>query len=166
MLSMVILLMGVSGSGKTTLGAALARRLHVPFYDGDAFHPPENVEKMRRGEPLEDADRLPWLEKLRQLVEDLLRENRRAVVACSALKRSYRDLLRRGNPGLVLVYLKGDYALIRARLQERRGHYMPPGLLQSQFDALEEPDESEALTVDIQGGVDEVAEVILKALSR
>lgn len=135
---MVIVLMGVAGSGKTTIGRALARELGWKFYDADDFHPAANVGKMRGGVPLDDADRTPWLEALRDLVRACLERGESAVVACSALKEKYRAYLL-VDETVKLVYLKGDYELIRERLGGRRGHFMRPELLESQFAALEEP---------------------------
>jgi len=159
---MVILLMGVSGSGKTTVGRALAERLGVPFLDGDDFHPPENVRKMAAGKPLTDDDRRPWLLELRRRIDRLRSEGRSAVLACSALKAAYRDVLMDGAPGVRLVYLRGSYELIAGRLARRRGHFMPPGLLRSQFEALEEPDD--ALVVDVARSPDEIAGMVVEKL--
>jgi gluconokinase len=142
---MVVLLMGVTASGKTTVGRMLGAALGYPFYDADDFHPPANIEKMRRGIPLTDADRRPWLEALRDLVRRSLAENRDAVLACSALKDAYRRYLLI-DARVTLVYLKADVDLIRQRLQQRRGHFMSPALLESQFATLEEP--TDALWVD------------------
>ena len=137
---MVLILMGVSGSGKTTVGGLVAGDLGWQFYEGDDFHPPANVEKMRRGIPLTDADRVLWLTALRDLVDDLLRRNVSAVIACSALKYAYRDHLAVERRDVCFVYLKGTYALILARMQARRNHFMKADMLRSQFDALEEPE--------------------------
>lgn len=161
---MIVVVMGVSGAGKTTIGRALAQALGWPFYDGDDFHPPQNVEKMRQGIPLTDADRLPWLEALHALMYQLLLSGQSAVVACSALKRSYRDLLRRAGPEVRFVYLAADPELIRRRLEARRGHFFDPQLLQSQFEALEAPDAEEALTVAADRSVDALVSEILVAL--
>jgi gluconokinase len=145
---MVIVVMGVSGSGKTTVGSLLARTLGWEFFDADDFHSAPNVAKMRRGEPLSDADREGWLAALQKLVGDLLRDGRRAVLACSALRAAYRERLRAGRPAEVaLVYLRGDPALIRSRIAGRQGHFMKADLLASQFATLEEP--SDALLVDV-----------------
>lgn len=134
----IYFVMGVSGSGKSTLGAALARELAIPFYDGDDFHPPENVQKMQAGIPLEDADRHGWLLRLGGLGRRHLGQG--AVIACSALKESYRELLQEGlGESVVWVYLEGDEKAIRERLEQRTGHFMPVSLLQSQFRALEPP---------------------------
>jgi gluconokinase len=135
---MVIVLMGVAGSGKTTVGMALAHRLGWPFHDGDDFHPAPNREKMRRGTPLDDADRRPWLEALRAAIVRCLSEHQNAVFACSALKRTYREMLR-VDRRVKFVYLTGTEDLIAERLQRRHGHFFDPALLRSQFDALEEP---------------------------
>lgn len=140
---MKIVLMGVSGCGKTSLGARLADALDCPFVEGDAFHPPANVEKMRRGVPLTDADRMPWLDAL--AVE--LAGCGSAVVACSALKRAYRDRLRGGAPDLVFVHLTAPRAVIAGRLAGRRGHYMPAHLLDSQLEDLEPPEDDEPAVV-------------------
>ena len=147
-MSYVIIIMGVAGSGKTTVGQALARRLQIPFYDGDDFHPPPNVDKMRRGQPLTDDDRWPWLDHLHTLIADHLARGEPAVLACSALKRTYRQRLRGACTDVYLVYLRGDLALMQRRLAVRQGHYMPAALLPSQFATLEEPTAAEAVIVD------------------
>jgi gluconokinase len=144
---MIIILMGVSGSGKTTIGARLAQVLGWPFYDGDQFHSPANVAKMQQGMPLTDEDRWPWLQALRTHIETWVQQGMSAVLACSTLKQAYREHLIIDDAEVKLVYLKGDYALIQERLAQRRGHFMPPGLLASQFATLEEPRQS--VVVDI-----------------
>jgi gluconokinase len=144
---MVIILMGVSGSGKTTIGQQLAQSLGWPFYDGDDFHPQVNIDKMRQGVPLTDDDRDSWLTALRQLIDSLLQNDQSAVLACSALKQAYRNRLQRDSEKVRLVYLKGDYDLIRQRLTNRQGHFMRADLLRSQFATLEEP--QGVLTVDV-----------------
>jgi gluconokinase len=139
--------MGVSGAGKTTVGRLLAQDLNFRFYDADDFHPPANVAKMRDGQPLNDEDRQPWLMALRRVILESLQNKTGAVIACSALKKSYRDLLKVG-PEVRLVYLKGGPELIRRRLAAREGHFMPPQLLASQFAALEEPDDAVIVEID------------------
>lgn len=148
--------MGVSGSGKTTLGKALAARLGLPFADADDYHPLANLAKMARGEPLDDQDRAPWLARL----ADLLREHARQtglVLACSALKRAYREQLRSTGVPVVFVHLEGSFEVIEGRLDRRAGHFMPARLLRSQFDALEAP--SCAIVVDV--GLSTVEQVAL-----
>lgn len=149
---MFIIVMGVSGCGKTTIGKKIAEAFEVPYYEGDAYHPPENVDKMSRGVPLTDEDRRGWLEVLAELIRDKLDAGESGVLACSALKEKYRQQLRISPDRVWFVYLKGDYETIHTRIQERTGHYMPPGLLKSQFEALEEPDD--AFTIDINQPVD------------
>ncbi len=142
-----LVVMGVSGCGKTTLGEGLARTLGWPFFDADDFHPPENVAKMRAGEPLNDADRAPWLLRL----SALLQANPHAVLACSALKERYRNVLKTELPHLRFIHPHGAFEVIAARIEARSketGHYMPASLLQSQFDALEKCED--ALMVDIE----------------
>lgn len=146
----IVVAMGVSGSGKTTIGRALAAALGAEFLEGDKFHPKANIAKMSRGEPLDDADRWPWLDRMADELARAKAEGRSVVLASSALKRSYRDRLRRGAPDLRLVYLKGDKKLIRRRIEARKHHFMPPGLLDSQFSALEEPGPGESpIVVDV-----------------
>jgi gluconokinase len=139
----VIIVMGVSGSGKSTLGALLAERLGVPFLDADEFHPPANVAKMAAGTPLTDEDRRPWLESLNAM----LKGRDSAVLACSALKRSYREVLARDIPRCTFVFLNGSLELIRSRLAERKHRYMPASLLESQFATLEPP--ADAIEIDV-----------------
>lgn len=142
--------MGVSGCGKSTVAALLAGRYGWPFDEGDSLHPQSNVDKMRAGHPLTDDDRKPWLEKVALWIEQQLDAGRNGVITCSALKRSYRDTLNRRGHGVTFVYLAGDFDTIAARLALRQGHYMPPTLLQSQFDSLEEPQPDEpAIRIDI-----------------
>jgi gluconokinase len=139
-----IILFGVTGAGKTTIGLLLAAELGWPFYDADDFHPAANVEKMRQGIPLTDVDRKPWLESLHHLIKTSLDEGKPGILACSALKESYREYLDVGE-GVEYVYLRGDFPLIQQRLAGRVGHYMNPALLRSQFDALEEPRRGETI---------------------
>jgi carbohydrate kinase (thermoresistant glucokinase family) len=161
-----IVVMGVSGAGKSTVGRLLAVLLDCPFRDADSFHPQANIEKMSRGEPLTDEDRWPWL----RAIADWIGEHRKAgttgVVTCSALKRAYRDIITMNQSADVrLVYLKGDFGLIEARLKARKGHFMPPGLLRSQFDALEQPAADEnAIVVAVDATPDEIANRVVREL--
>lgn len=157
------ILMGVSGSGKTAVGKALAAKLGWDFYDADDFHPPANIAKMAAGIPLNDDDRTPWLESLRDLISSCLQTNRPGVLACSALKERYRQILLVGNSGVRLVYLKGSYDQIRARMETRNGHYMKPAMLSSQFEALEEPDN--ARVVDISLSVEHIVNLLHEELT-
>jgi gluconokinase len=159
---MIVVLMGVAGCGKTTVGKLLAQTRGWKFYDGDEFHPPANVAKMSAGEPLDDADRAPWLERLNQLLSVCARDGESAVLACSALKRSYRERLAQGIADMRLVYLRGDFATIHARLAAREHHFMKPGLLESQFTALQEP--QHALVVDITDAPQAIVERICRGL--
>ena len=146
---MVILIMGVSGSGKTTIGELLAQKQHWQFKDADDFHAQANIDKMERGEALTDEDRRPWLQTLRHEIDAAINAKIDLILACSALKASYRQILEADRPDLVkFVYLQGSFELIQQRLQERHGHFMNPDLLQSQFDDLEQPED--AIVVDIQ----------------
>lgn len=158
-----VIVMGVAGSGKTTVGERLAARLGWHFYDADAFHPAENVAKMANGTPLTDEDRAPWLAALHALIAASLKEGQPGVLACSALKESYRQQLLEGSEGVLLVYLRGSYELIWSRLSQRTGHFMKPQMLRSQFEALEEP--ANALTLDVSLAVDEIVETIVTRLS-
>lgn len=153
--------MGVAGSGKTTVGQLLAARLGWPFADGDDYHPDANVLKMRNGIPLTDEDRQPWLDRLRALISSWIASGTCGILACSALKRMYRDQLR-GSDEVRFVYLKADPELLRQRLLRRAGHYMKSDMLESQWAALEEP--VEALTVDASKDPDEIAGTIVASL--
>jgi carbohydrate kinase (thermoresistant glucokinase family) len=161
-----IVVMGVSGAGKSTIGRIVAERLNCQFRDADSFHPKANIEKMSRGEPLTDEDRWPWLEAIAAYIAEHRAAGTRCVVTCSALKRAYRDIVTdKQSADVRLVYLKGDFELISARLNARKGHFMPPGLLQSQFDALEEPTADEnAITVSIDATPEEIAASVLRQL--
>ena len=158
----VVVLMGVSGSGKTAVGTRLSEQLGWPFYDGDDFHPKENVEKMTSVIPLEDGDRAAWLAALHEIIAEHLAQDRSMLLACSALRRTYRDQLAEGNPGTVFVYLKGDFDLIFERMQTRTGHYMQAEMLRSQFETLEEP--GEALIVDVNQSLDTIVSIIITQL--
>jgi len=156
----MIIIFGVSGAGKTTVGKLLARELGWQFLEADDFHPAANIEKMHNGRPLTDEDRWPWLDRLRKQIEQLLSGGENAVLACSALKRAYRDRLRVSDE-VRFVFLRGDYALVEKQLRSRRGHFMNAALLQSQFDDLQEPQADEhALIVALDRGPEEIVEEI------
>ena len=161
---MVIIVFGVAGAGKTTIGELLAQELHWKFYDADDFHPPVNIEKMERGEPLTDEDRQPWLESLRETIKRSLAANENAVLACSALKTKYRDRLR-VTPEVKFVFLHGNHMRIAEQLKNRGGHFMNPALLESQFADLEEPTPSEnVLTVELGDSPRDLVEKIKTSL--
>jgi len=158
----IIFIMGVSGSGKSTIGELLAKKLDLPFFDADDFHPIENVEKMKAGNPLNDEDRAPWLVNLNQLARKELAK-KGAIITCSALKEKYRISLEKGlQTSPKWIFLKGDFELILNRMNQREGHYMPASLLQSQFDALEMP--VDAFEVDIALSPKKIVENILARL--
>lgn len=159
---MIVVLMGVSGSGKTTVGEILAGRLGWRFVDADDYHPPENVAKMRAGQPLTDDDRRPWLAALARLIDDVRDCGENLVLACSALKHEYRDYLRDGAKDVVYIYLEGPEELIRERLAHRTGHFMDPHLLHSQFEALEPP--QHAIRVNIRPTPEQIAAEIERKL--
>lgn len=160
----IIVVMGVSGCGKTTVGRALAETLGCGFAEGDDYHPPANVAKMRDGVALSDADRRPWLERMADDVARWDAAGESKVLSCSALKKSYRQILAGGSARLRFLYLKGTEPTIRARLEARRGHYMPASLLRSQFAALEEPDAEEpVLTLDAAESPERIVEQALAA---
>lgn len=159
---MIILIMGVAGSGKTTVGEKLAATLGWKFLDADEVHPPANIAKMAAGHPLTDKDRAPWLAALRARIDDFLRRNVSAVVTCSALKERYREVLLSGTEEVKLVHLQGSPELLRARLRGRVGHFMAPGMLDSQLAELEPP--KNALVLDVVHSPEELVETIRKRL--
>jgi gluconokinase len=163
-----VVVMGVSGAGKSTVAKLIAARLDCPFRDADSFHPQANIEKMSRGEPLTDADRWPWLQAIAAWIAEHRAAGTTCVVTCSALKRVYRDIVTaRQSADVRLVYLKGDFDLIAARLAARKGHFMPPALLKSQFDALQEPRvEEHAIVVSIDATPEAISGETLKELLR
>ena len=163
----ILVVMGVSGSGKSTIAPLLAERLGWVCRDGDEFHPRANVEKMHAGHPLTDEDRWPWLEAIAAWIDEERSAGRHGIVTCSALKRSYRDILIGAREDVRLVYLKGDEDLIGERISHRHSHFMPPKLLHSQFETLEEPGPDEhPLVVSIEPSPEEIADEILKELGR
>lgn len=160
-----LVVMGVSGSGKSTIAEHLAARLGWRYVDGDLFHPPANVAKMSAGHPLTDEDRWPWLRAIAAEIDRLAAAGEPAVVACSALKRAYRDILVHDRDDVRIVFLDGTQDLIAKRLAERKGHFMPPGLLDSQFKTLEPPQPSERpITVSIDASVDGIVNDIVRQL--
>jgi gluconokinase len=161
----IAVVMGVSGSGKTTVSALLAAALGCQFQEGDDLHPAENVEKMHGGTPLTDADRMPWLHKIAEEIDGWRARGESGVLTCSALKRSYRDIIIGGRPDVTLVYLKGSYDLIRRRMAVRHEHFMPLALLDSQFATLQEPMPDEhPIIVDVGGRPAEIAAEIVHQL--
>ncbi len=163
----VLVVMGAAGAGKSRIGSALAAALDLPFLEGDAFHPPENVAQMAAGIPLTDETRKPWLLALATQLRDALASGLGVVLACSALKRSYRDMLRDGDESIRFILLTADGALLRERLASRTGHYMPATLLDSQLATLELPDADErAWTFDARESQEMIVSAILARLAR
>ena len=161
----VVVIMGVSGSGKTTIGRVLAERLGWPYKEGDELHPKANVEKMSRGIPLTDEDRWPWLRKVAEWIDGQLAAGKPGVIACSMLKRAYRDVVIDGRKGAKLLYLRGDKGVIAERIAQRKGHFMPASLLDSQFAILEEPGKDEhPLIVEVHGSVQDAVDASMKLL--
>ncbi|MGD0186293.1 MAG: gluconokinase [Roseiarcus sp.] len=161
----IAVVMGVSGSGKTTVSALLAAALGCQFQEGDELHPSENVEKMRSGTPLTDADRLPWLRKIGEEIDSWRARGESGVLTCSALKRPYRDIIIGNRLDVTLVYLKGPYDLIRRRMAARHEHFMPAALLDSQFATLQEPTPDEhPITVNVGGRPADIAIEIVRQL--
>jgi gluconokinase len=159
---MIIILFGVSGCGKTVVGRALAQMLGWEFIDGDDYHPKENVEKMKRGISLDDRDRLPWLIKLAKIEQERISAGKNAILACSALKKSYREILTIDPDICLFVYLKVTKKVVKKRMHQRGGHFMHPALLESQFDTLEKPEEG--VIVNGDANISEVVKEILSKL--
>jgi gluconokinase len=160
-----LVVMGVSGSGKSTIADRLAARLGWRYEDGDKFHPPSNVAKMSAGHPLTDEDRWPWLRAIADEIDRVCETGQRAVIACSALKRTYREILVHGRNDVRIVFLNGTQDLIAERLAARKGHFMPPGLLISQFRTLEPPQLNERpITVSIDDSVEAIVDDIVRQL--
>jgi gluconokinase len=161
----IAIVMGVSGSGKTTIARGLADAEGWTLLEGDSFHPPENVAKMKSGTPLTDEDRWPWLRAIAAAIDAYRARGESAVVACSALRRAYRNILIGARKDVRLVYLRGSHALIANRMRARKGHFMPSALLDSQFETLEEPGPDEhPITVDIDGAPDDIVRKIRESL--
>ena len=162
----VLVLMGVSGSGKSTIAQELQRVLGWPFQEGDDLHPPANVEKMRAGTPLNDEDRLPWLQAVARWIDERLAAGEPGIITCSNLKRAYRDITIGHRRGVTLIYLKGDERLIHGRIADRTHRYMPPSLLHSQFNTLEEPGPDEhAIVVTVHRSIPETVTELLERLA-
>jgi len=162
---LILVIMGVSGAGKTTIAKVLAARLGWPFEEGDDLHPESNIAKMKGGIPLTDADRLPWLACVAAWIDRQRETGQPGIITCSALKRSYRDIVIGDRPDVRLVYLRGSRDVLAARLAKRKGHFMPASLLESQIATLEEPGPDEnPLTVDIGGSSDDVADEIIRCI--
>ncbi len=154
-----IIVMGVCASGKSTIGQQVAEKLGRKFIDGDDLHPKANIMKMASGQPLNDDDRVPWLERIRDAAYSLESKNEHGVLVCSALKKKYRDQIRQGNNNVTFLFLDGDYSLILERMRNRNGHFMKENMVKSQFDALERPDdEPQTLVVDIDGEISDVVD--------
>ena len=155
---MIYVVMGVAGSGKTTVGTSLADRINARFVDADDYHPQENIDRMKRGTALVDDDRYQWLKTLSSIISEHVSTNKSVVMACSALKRRYRDILVGGHPPSLIkfIYLKCCIDIVKQRILSRRGHFMSPSLIQSQFDDLEEPAGDNVIVIDGDMGIDEV----------
>ncbi|MDC9594029.1 gluconokinase [Xenorhabdus sp. IM139775] len=164
----VFVLMGVSGSGKSAVANGVARELGAAFLDGDFLHPRTNITKMAQGHALNDDDRQPWLKALNDAIFAMQRTNDVSLLVCSALKKSYRDMLRDGNKNLSFLYMKGDFDLIESRLKARKGHFFKPQMLISQFETLEEPasDETDVHHIDIQPDLDDVIKNAINTIKR
>ncbi|WP_062270331.1 gluconokinase [Endozoicomonas arenosclerae] len=163
----VFVVMGVCGSGKSTVGEALSHEMGAKFIDGDDLHPRSNIEKMSGGSPLNDEDRQPWLERIRDVAYSVEVKNEVAVVVCSALKLKYRDTIREGNNQVYFLHMDGSYDLILERMKARKGHFMRETMLQSQFSTLEEPEENEpgVVRIDISNSIDQVVAACSQAVS-
>ena len=161
--AIAVIIMGVSGSGKTSVGRELSELTGWPFFDADNYHPPENTAKMAAGEPLNDQDRIPWLKTLQGILAEQKQNQEPVILACSALKKKYRGVLRKGNDEAVFVHLQGSFELIFQRMKSRQDHYMKPEMLKSQFKDLEEP--QDALLVRIDKPITEIVEEIYRQIA-
>lgn len=160
------ILMGVSSTGKTSVGTAVAQRLGMKLIDGDDLHPRANIQKMASGTPLNDDDRFPWLERINDAAFSLEQKSEKGIIVCSALKKKYRDQIRQGNADVKFIFLQGSFELVLERMKQRKGHFMKPEMLQSQFNTLEVPqaDEPDVIFIDIDGSFDEVVDRCVKAV--
>ena len=161
---MIIILMGVCGSGKSTVGRKLSEILNFKFIEGDSFHSDENIKKMSSGSPLTESDREPWLKTIRNEIDKNLSNDKNSVITCSALSKKSREILGIERCEVKLIYLHAKYSVLAGRLGRRKNHFMPSGLLESQFKALEEPGEKEAIHVDVDRNVSEIIEQIIKEI--
>lgn len=159
---MIIVLMGVAGTGKTTIGKLLAADLNWQFFDGDDLHSPESLDKMNHGIALTDTDRKPWLDRLQKQISKANRQGDNAIIACSALKKSYRDHLQKDHNGVIFIHLRGDFSLIQKRLEQRPGHFFKADLLPGQFAELEEP--ADALTINVSSAPQAIIQFIKSRL--
>lgn len=162
------ILMGVSSTGKTSVGTAVAQQLGLKMIDGDDLHPRANIAKMASGHPLNDDDRKPWLTRINDAAFSLEQKSEKGIIVCSALKKKYRDQIRQGNTNIHFIFLHGSYELVLSRMQQRKGHFMKPEMLQSQFNTLEIPqaDETDVIFIDINGSFDEVVKRCVKAIEK
>ncbi|AHG72332.1 Carbohydrate kinase, thermoresistant glucokinase [Mannheimia sp. USDA-ARS-USMARC-1261] len=160
------ILMGVSSTGKTSVGTAVAQKLGLKLIDGDDLHPRANIVKMASGTPLNDDDRRPWLERINDAAFSLEQKSEKGIIVCSALKKKYRDQIREGNADVKFLFLNGSFELVLERMKQRKGHFMKPEMLQSQFNTLEIPqaDEPDVLFIDIDGSFEEVVERCVEAV--
>lgn len=162
----VFIVMGVSGSGKSVVASQVSQQLGTAFLDGDFLHPRANIQKMSEGHPLNDQDRQPWLRAINDAAFAMQRTQAISIIVCSALKKSYRDILREGNENLNFIYLNGDFETIESRLKARKGHFFKPQMLVTQFATLEEPaaDEQDVMTIDINHAVEQVVAATVTAI--
>lgn len=162
------ILMGVSSTGKTSVGTAVAQQLGLKMIDGDDLHPRANIAKMASGHPLNDDDRKPWLTRINDAAFSLEQKSEKGIIVCSALKKKYRDQIRQGNTNIHFIFLHGSYELVLSRMQQRKGHFMKPEMLQSQFNTLEIPqaDETDVIFIDINGSFDEVVKRCVEAIEK
>eukprot|EP00828_Plagiopyla_frontata_P014180 TRINITY_DN18690_c0_g1_i2.p1 TRINITY_DN18690_c0_g1~~TRINITY_DN18690_c0_g1_i2.p1 ORF type:complete len:190 (-),score=8.27 TRINITY_DN18690_c0_g1_i2:445-1014(-) len=166
--SKCFIIMGVSSTGKSSVGAAFAKAIQAKFIDGDDLHPKDNIIKMASGQSLNDQERIPWLERIRDAAFRIENKNEKGVIVCSALKKKYRELICEGNENVAFLFLHGDFDLVFERMQNRKDHFMPVELLQSQFDTLEIPrhDESNVINIDIKGSFEEVVQRCINAIQQ